>query len=35
MSESFCPSEFWNYNHCNEIEVDPKALSGIKYKGKL
>ena len=35
MSESFCPSEFWNYNHCNEIEVDPKALSGIKFKGKL
>ena len=35
MSESFCPSEFWNYNHCNEIEVDPKALSGIKFNGKL
>jgi len=35
MSESFCPSEFWNYNHCNEIEVDQKALSGIKFKGKL
>ena len=35
MSESFCPSEFWNYNHCNEIEVDPKELSGIKFKGKL
>ena len=35
MSESFCPSEFWNYNHCNEIEVDPKALSGIKFKGNL
>ena len=35
MSESFCPSEFWNYNHCNEIEVDPKVLSGIKFKGKL
>ena len=35
MSESFCPSEFWNYNHCNEIEVEQKALSGIKFKGKL
>ena len=35
MSESFCPSEFWNYNYCNEIELDPKALAGIKIKGKL
>ena len=35
MSESFCPSEFWNYNYCNEIELDPKVLSGTKIKGKL
>ena len=35
MSESFCPSEFWNYNYCNEIELDQKVLSGIKFKGKL
>jgi len=35
MSEAFCPSEFWNYKYCNEIEVDPKILSGIKLKGKL
>lgn len=35
MSEAFCPNEFWNYNYCNEIELDPKVLSGIKFKGKL
>ena len=35
MSESFCPSEFWNYNYCNEIELDSKVLLGIKFKGKL
>ena len=35
MSEAFCPNEFWNYNHCNEIELDSKVLSGIKFKGKL
>ena len=35
MNEPFCPSEFWNYNYCNEIELDPKVLSGIKFKGKL
>ena len=34
MSEAFCPNEFWNYNYCNEIELDPKVLSGIKPKGK-
>ena len=35
MSEAFCPNEFWNYNYCNEIELDSKVLSGIKFKGKL
>ena len=35
MSEPFCPSEFWNYNYCNEIEVKEKDLSAIKIKGKL
>ena len=35
MSEAFCPNEFWNYNYCNEKELDPKVLSGIKFKGKL
>lgn len=35
MSEAFCPNEFWNYNYCNKIELDPKVLSGIKFKGKL
>ena len=35
MSEAFCPNEFWNYNSCNEIELESKVLSGIKFKGKL
>ena len=35
MSEAFCLNEFWNYNYCNEIELDSKVLSGIKFKGKL
>ena len=33
MTQAFCPEDFWNYNYCNEIDVDPKALSGIKLKG--
>ena len=35
MNKAFCPSEFWNYNYCNEIEVNEKNLAGIKFKGKL
>ena len=35
MTEPFCPSEFWNYKYCNEIDVNEKVLSGIKLKGKL
>ena len=35
MSNSFCPKEFWNYNYCNNIEVNDKNLAGYKIKGKL
>ena len=35
MSEAFCPELFWNYNHCNNIDINDKTLSGIKIKGKL
>ena len=35
MSEAFCPETFWNYNYCNNIEVNEKALMGIKIKGKF
>lgn len=34
MTSPFCPSEFWNYNYCNEIDINEKVLSGIKLKGK-
>ena len=35
MSDTFCPEEFWNYNYCNNIEVNDKNLAGYKIKGKL
>ena len=34
MNEPFCPSEFWNYNYSNKIEIKEKDLSSIKIKGK-
>ena len=35
MSEPFCPSKFYNYNYCNEIETNDKDLSSLKLTGKL
>ena len=35
MSEAFCPEEFWNYNFCNNTEINDKTLAGFKVKGKL
>ena len=35
MSEEFCPETFWNYNFCNNIEINEKAFAAIKIKGKL
>ena len=35
MNETFCPETFWNYNYCNNTEINDKILAGIKIKGKI
>lgn len=35
MSDAFCPEDFWNYNYCNNTDINDKTLAGIKIKGKL
>ena len=35
MSEPFCPESFWNYDYCNNVEINEKTLVGTKVKGKL